>query len=899
MHAEQRLGVLGRGRGSEFLNLRDGMSMTSFRQQRSLHSRHFRLDSDAIVAPVPASVRAKPDIQRFIDAHRQHGHRRAALDPLGVASPAEGFSLQPERFGLAGAQAVTPDGSALLGARDVRELDQRLKAIYCGPLALDCSGVRDEVRSAWLFARMESAVLPSPRGGSELLDSLIRVHAWEQYVAERFPESKRFSLEGCETLVPLLDALFEAAAGHGIGDVFLGTPHRGRVNVLVNALGMSAADVLDYFDPQSPHPERHRDLIYHLGGRHAVTTRQGEISVTLAHNPSHLQSVYPVVMGMTRAGQAQQASSPGAANAMAIVLHGDAAFAGQGVVMETLVLTQRPGYSVGGAVHVIINNQVGFTEPNPMDAQMARYCTDVTRVIDAPVLRINADAPEHVQRAAEIALEYRMKFGADVVIDLIGFRRLGHSEHDVPMLTAPHLAAMAEHKPTVVEVYGAALASAGAATDAEMTAYIAAGRTAAREAFARDAVRAHASSRPAQAAAPPVSSLSRHRLQAMVSAMTRLPEGFQPHPYIEALIRRWRAMADDEGARADWCFAENVAYASTLDTGIDVRVSGLDVRRGTFFHRHAVWHNQATSGAGSDEFIPLHQLGTGAARFDIVNSVLSEEAVLGFEYGYSVQDRRGLTIWEAQFGDFVNGAQVFVDQYISAGEEKWDYRSALALLLPHGYEGVGPEHSNAYLSRFLALCGADNMRVACPSTSAQWFHLLRRQAFSDVRKPLIVMTPKTTLYSEPASHSPVRQLLEGEFQPVLDDAEVAAPSGVTRVVLCSGKLYYDLQRARLAGTCIHVALLRLEQFYPFPQAALARVLERYPRLQTLVWAQEETRNQGAWAFVRDELEALCPSSARLQEVSRPVTASGATASHIVHRREQQELVARALGRSAG
>ncbi len=881
------------------------MSSTSLHQRPGLDRRHFRLDADLVAAPLPTATRAKPDVQRFIDAHREQGHRCASLDPLGAGSLPDAQRLSPQRFGLSPADALTVDGSAWLGARDVQELDRRPKAIYCGPLALDCSGMRDDARRAWLHARMESAAAASQGNACGLLERLVQVQAWEQHVVRRFPHAKRFSLEGCESLVPLLDALIEQAAAHGIGEVFMGMPHRGRVNVLVNVLGMPPADVLDYLDPQAAHPELHRDLVYHLGGQHAVATRHGEISVTLAHNPSHLQSVYPVVMGMTRASQARQTSRLGIRKALALVLHGDAAFAGQGVVMETLVLTQKPGYSVGGTVHVIINNQLGFTEPNRMDAQLPRYCTDVTRMVDVPVLRVNADAPGQLLRAAQIAVDYRMKFGADVVIDLIGYRRLGHSEHDDPSLTSPRVYPMAAHKASVVDVYGADLAAAGVATGAEMAAYITNARMAADEAFSRSAVHAAPASHAEQAAVlhtpslassrPP--SLSRAELQAAVAAMTRLPEGFEAHPFIQKLVQQWQGVAHDDSAPADWCFAENMAYASTLGAGIGVRVSGLDVRRGTFMHRHAVWHNQASTSGDGAEFIPLQQLGAGAAHFDVVNSVLSEEAVLGFEYGYSVQDQRSLTVWEAQFGDFVNGAQVYVDQYISAGEEKWGCRSALALLLPHGYEGVGPEHSNAFLSRFLQLCGGDNLRVACPSTSAQWFHLLRRQAFSEVRKPLVVMTPKVVLHKEAASHSPVGQLLEGEFQPVLDDAEVLAPADVTRVVVCSGKLYYDLQRARVASACTGVALLRLEQLYPFPQAALARALERYPRLRTLVWAQEETRNQGAWAFVRDELAALCPPGAALQEVARPATASGATSSHAVHLRQQRELAARAIGLS--
>ncbi len=870
------------------------MSATSSLRSSQALRYHFSAEAEIIAAPALATVRTKPNVQRFIDAHRQQGHRSAALDPWGSAHAMAAPHLLPARFGLRPGDGLTTDGSTLLGALQVRDLDQRLKAIYCGPLALDSSAVRDEVRQAWLHARMESAAAAAPLGGSGLLDRLIQAEAWEHHVLQRFPHGKRFSLEGCEALLPLLDALMGQAATQGVKEVFLGMPHRGRVNVLVNVLGMPPADVLDHFDPQSRQPELHRDLVYHLGGRSAVMTRHGEISVTLACNPSHLQSVYPVVMGMAHASQARREPPASADCTLAIVMHGDAAFAGQGVVMETLALTQKAGYSVGGAVHVIINNQMGFTEPNPMDPWAPRYCTDVTRMIDAPVLRANADAPEQVLRAAEIAIDYRMTFGGDVVIDLVGYRRLGHSEHDIPELTSPQRYAHVASKPSVVEIYGAVLASRSEASDAGMASYIARARAAATAALARGTPAAAVPPRATPAPPPPIAPVSRPWLVATMSAMTRLPEDFQPHPIVQELIARWNATARNATATADWCLAENAAYASALDAGIPVRISGMDVRRGTFLHRHAVWHNQAASAGDDDEFVPLRQLGANAARFDVVNSVLSEEAVLGFEYGYSVEDPRTLTIWEAQFGDFVNGAQVFVDQYICGGEEKWGYRSALTLLLPHGYEGIGPEHSSAYLNRFLDLCAGDNLRVACPSTSAQMFHLLRRQAFCETRKPLVVFSPKGALYQEETSHSPVAQLLEGEFQPVLDDDEADAGE-VTRVVLCSGKLYYDLRRARQAGACGHVALLRLEQFHPFPEAALTRILARYAGMRTLVWAQEENRNQGAWSFVRDELAALCPQSAQLHAVARPATASGATSSVAIHQRQQRDLVARAIG----
>ncbi|HEY8876539.1 MAG TPA: 2-oxoglutarate dehydrogenase E1 component, partial [Roseateles sp.] len=726
--------------------------------------------------------------------------------------------------------------------------------------------------------------LPPTQASLALLDRLIQVEAWEHHVAQRFPDVKRFSLEGCEALLPLLDALVAQAARHGVGELFMGMPHRGRVNVLVNLLGMAPAQVLDHFDPASPHTERHRDLAYHLGARRDVETAHGPVRLTLAPNPSHLQSIFPVVLGMTYAAQQR-------GRAAAIVLHGDAAFAGQGVVMEALMLSQRAGYAIGGCVHVVVNNQLGFTTPHPMDAAATRYCTDIARCIDAPVLRVNADAPEQLAHAAALAMAYRERFGADVVIDLVGFRRHGHSEHDEPALTSPRLYPMASRRPSVVEVHAAALVAAGLRGQDEMTRHVEKQRGAAAQAFASSGATAEADAAAPQASHAAAVPLTHDGLQAWVGAMTGLPRGFVPHAIVVQRATQWQRAASGE-APVDWCFAENMAYASLLVSGVGVRVSGMDVARGTFMHRQAVWHNQALS--GPDEFVPLRQLAT-AAHFEVVNSPLSEEAVLGFEYGHSVQRPADLTVWEAQYGDFVNGAQVFVDQYIASGEEKWGQRSALAVLLPHGYEGVGPEHSNGFLSRFLQLCGAGNLRVAYPSTAAQWFHLLRRQALDVERKPLIVMTPKSTLYKDADSHSPLAALLEGRFETVLDDPQ-ARPEEVRRLVLCSGKLRHELARARNADpeAARHVALVSLEQLYPFPRAELAAVLARYSKLESLVWAQEETLNQGAWHFVRDDLAELAPGGLCWRPVARAVTAAGACSSQPLHGRQQAELIARVL-----
>lgn len=885
--------------------------------------------SDASASPAASpssSPRLRPGIAALIDAFRRQGHRHARLDPLAgppTASDAGAFDLS--RFDLADDDAVAEAGGSVLGVADARALRQRLSALYCGALTLDLSAVRDESRRSWWSARFESDDAPlSADAARALLRRLARVEGWERHLANRFPHGKRFSLEGNEALLPLLDAVLEAGAALGVDQVLMGMPHRGRVNVLANLLGHPVDALIDYFEPAPAHPERQRDLVYHLGGTSRVQTAHGAVRLRLASNPSHLQSVYPVVVGMARAARSAAGERPD--RCMAVMMHGDAAFAGQGVVMETLALGLKPGYEVGGVIHVVINNQLGFTEPNPMDAGAARYCTDATRGVDAPVLRVHADDPEAVLRAARLAVDYRARFGTDVVIDLVGYRRLGHSEHDVPQLTSPALYRRMPAKPGVTALYARRLTAEGRLREDDAAAVAA-------------QVDAFDPSRPLEGAAPiaddaplrPEGHAPIGDLHDVLEALAQVPEGFEPHPLLRDQASRWRGMADDARRPADWCTAETLAWAQVLRAGTGVRISGLDVQRGTFLHRHAVWHHQrrevdagggppmAAAGRMRDHtcddvhedkrlsepstWTPLSRFASAGARLEVVNSLLAEEAVLGFEYGHSVHARDVLTVWEAQFGDFVNGAQVYLDQYLSSGEEKWGDTSALTVLLPHGYEGVGPEHSNGFLARILQLCGADNLRVAMPSTSGQYAALLQRQALDPVRKPLIVMTPKAVLLAEPRSHTPVGVLAAGRFEPVLDDdtLDEAQAGRVRRVVLSSGKVHYDLLSARqaMAGSLADpmagpTALVRVEQLYPFPSESLSAVLRRYPLLEELVWTQEETRNQGAWHFVRDELEALLPDGAWLCEVSRAVTAAGATASPVIHRWQQAELVRQAL-----
>ncbi|HLO93869.1 MAG TPA: 2-oxoglutarate dehydrogenase E1 component, partial [Burkholderiaceae bacterium] len=776
----------------------------------------------------------------------------------------------------------------------VAGLQRRLLALYTGALSLDCSALRDDTRRHWLQARFEAASAPVDRAqGLRWLERLVEVQAWEQFVEQRLPQEKRFSLAGCEGLVLLLDALCEQAAAQGVQALEMGMPHRGRLAVLALLLQMPVADILEALDSESHRPRP--DLAYHHGAEARLDTAHGPLALRLAPNPSHLQSIQPVVLGRTRACQDGQSALPRAQVAMALLLHGDAAFDGQGIVGETLLLSRHPAYEVGGSVHVLINNQIGFTTPHAADPLRQRYASDASRVIDAPVLRVRADAPEQLARAAELAVAYRMAFGADVVIDLVGFRRPGHSEHDLPMLTRPQLQRLAEAHPSAADQYGAELVASGRCEPQQWLVLRSQGplRALARlSRLAREPRRpapSVAEPRPSYDAQPPLPALDATQLQVLLARLCAVPEGFTVHEHLARLHQRWSRLARQGAGAVDWCLAENLAHATVLASGQSMRLSGMDVERGTFMHRHAVWHAQDER---MDRHVPLQSPSRGAARFEIVNSPLSEAAALGFEYGYSLLRPEVLTLWEAQFGDFVNGAQVYLDQYIASGEAKWGLASGLTLLLPHGHEGVGPEHSNAHLGRLLQLCAEQNLRLACPSDSAQWFHLLREQARVQPRRPLIVFTPKTQLLQDPLSHAPLERLMEGSFRPL--QHVLAASSRCDRVWLCSGKLRHELARALRDAGDAHTALWSLEQLYPLPAEALAQALSLLPKLRELLWIQEEQRALGAWPLLREGLEAVCPPGVALRCISRPDSAAGPSASPRQHRAEQQQLWMQAL-----
>ncbi|MGI4861841.1 MAG: 2-oxoglutarate dehydrogenase E1 component [Janthinobacterium lividum] len=835
-------------------------------------------------------------VANFISAYRDHGYRVARIDPLDLMSAVAVQELTPQWHGLLSETLFPGDAANQESDAGIAGLHQRLQDVYCGPVGLDASGVRDAARREWLFNAMEAGqalARPAPADQVGLLRRLLAAEEWERFVQRDFPQAKRFSLEGCESMLPLMDTLVEMAALHGIGKVFVGMPHRGRLNALVNLMGYPPEQMLEYLDTKSARSVAQQDLPYHFGGLSAKETAYGKVMLFLAHNPSHLQSVHPVVSGMSRAASDNEGGN--GSSCVPIVIHGDAAFAGQGVVMETLNLTQAEGYSLGGTIHIVVNNQIGFTTPNPLKPEVNRYCTDIARMIDAPVFHVNADHPEDVLAVARVAFDYRMAFGVDVVIDLVGYRRLGHAEQDIPSVTQSALHARIDRHPTVTALYGDQMV----ATDVVSTVVLGELRARAATAFHEDA-RAEWQFPPEAplssiAQTPDAAALSLVRLRELVRAMTAIPAGQRFHDVIHRLIGQWRDAVTGEDKMANWCLAENLAYASLLSDGHGVRISGMDVGRGTFMHRHAVWHASEPSPDFAERFIPLERVAMPGTHFDVVNSPLSEEAVLGFEYGYSTHSQRDLVIWEAQYGDFVNGAQIMIDQYIVSGEAKWGYQSALVILLPHGHEGVGPEHSSGYLSRFLQLCAGDNIRVAFPSNAAQWFHLLRLQALSPQRKPLVVMTPKAQLYANPRSHSAMRELVDGVFQPVLPDVAPRDAAAVTRVVLCSGKVFYALQDARDAADTGTVALLRIELLYPFPQEALRAALAPFVNLTEIVWMQEEDANQGAWQFVRDHLDDARGATVTVRRVCPASTPSGARSSARMQQQDQADLIAAALG----
>ncbi|HQW09976.1 MAG TPA: 2-oxoglutarate dehydrogenase E1 component [Steroidobacteraceae bacterium] len=845
-------------------------------------------------------------VARLVQIWANRGHLVAQLDPLGLLERPMPRVLELDYFGLTEAdldtEFFTGSRSGSIAQRlPLREIIKQLRLIYGGPIGAEFAHVSDTEQRLWLQDEFQAGRLLGTFTADEkknFLWQLTTAEGLERYLHTKYVGQKRFSLEGGDALIPLLDDLVQRGGVAGIEECIIGMAHRGRLNVLVNVLGKSPSVLFSEFEGKydTAHLQGSGDVKYHKGFSADLRTPGGNVHVALAFNPSHLEIVNPVVEGSVRARQERRGDTAGD-RVLPILIHGDAAFAGQGVVMETLQLSQVRGFATGGTVHIVVNNQVGFTISNPEDARSTMYCSDIAKMLEAPIFHVNADDPEAVVFVTRLALAYRMRFHQDVVIDLVCYRRHGHNEADEPAATQPLMYQAIRKQPTARKIYADRLVAEGVITGAEATDFIEQYRTGLDE--GRPQARASLgmigntftvdwSKYAAIDWQERVGSVGPERLHALGERITAVPPGFTLHPRVAHVIANRVKMLAGE-LPFDWGCAETLAYASLLEEGFPVRISGQDVGRGTFFHRHTVLHEQQSGAV----HIPLQHVKPDQPRFQVIDSVLSEEAVMGFEYGYSTTEPHALVIWEAQFGDFMNGAQVVIDQFISSGEAKWGRMCGLVLYLPHGYEGQGPEHSSARLERFLQLCAENNMQVCVPSTPAQMFHMIRRQMLRSFRKPLVVMTPKSLLRHD-LSVSSLEDLARGRFANVLDESDELAPAAVRRVVFCSGKVYFDLLKARRRDAIRDVALVRIEQLYPFPTDEYAAVLRRYPAARDVVWCQEEPQNQGAWYQIRHRLQEKLPAGSELLYAGRPPAAAPATGILKVHELEQAALIEAAL-----
>jgi 2-oxoglutarate dehydrogenase E1 component len=783
----------------------------------------------------------------------------------------------------------------------LRNILRDLKFIYTDTIGAEFAHVSDSEERLWLqdgfqVARMQRRFSVDEK--KNILWQLTAAEGLERYLHTKYVGQKRFSLEGGDSLIPLLDDLVQQGGKSGVEETIIGMAHRGRLNVLVNLLGKSPKDLFSEFEGQYDLAKLRGsgDVKYHKGFSADLKTGSGNVHVALAFNPSHLEVVNAVVEGSARARQERRGDELGD-KVLPVQIHGDAAFAGQGVIMETLQLSQARGFSTGGTVHVIINNQVGFTTSDPHDARSTLYCSDVAKMVEAPILHVNADDPEAVCFVIRFALEYRMRFHKDVVIDLVCYRRHGHNEADEPAATQPLMYQVIRKKPTVRQLYADRLASEGVLTAADAAAMMEQYRAGLDEGKPQARAALGLIGNPYTVDwseyvgadwEPVKTGVDMGRLRVLGKAITAYPTDWNLHPRVLAIMQAREKMINGDLA-LDWGCAENLAYASLLQEGYPVRLTGQDSGRGTFFHRHAVLHDQLTGRS----YIPLQHLAMNQPKFTVIDSVLSEEAVMGFEYGFSTTEPRCLTIWEGQFGDFCNGAQVIIDQFISSGEAKWGRLSGITLFLPHGYEGQGPEHSSARLERFLQLCAEFNMQVCVPSTPAQMFHMLRRQMVRPLRKPLIIMTPKSLL-RHPLSVSRLEELAGSGFQTVIDEIDDIKPSAATRIVFCSGKVYFDLLKSRREAKVDTVAIVRIEQLYPFPSEEYEAILQKYPNAREIVWCQEEPQNQGGWYQIRHRLQSKLGAKHELLYAGRAGAAAPATGIAALHEQQQKNLVAAAL-----
>ncbi|MBI2993336.1 MAG: 2-oxoglutarate dehydrogenase E1 component [Gammaproteobacteria bacterium] len=852
-----------------------------------------------------AAHQKQVSVLQLINAHRFRGHQQADLDPLRQHERPPVPELDLSYHGLTESDLdATFNPGSLFAPKEVRlrEILGIIRTTYCRTIGAEYMHINETEQKRWIQQRLEEVRATPDFPASKrkrVLERVIAANTIEEYLHTKYVGQKRFSLEGSESLIPALDEIVQCSGVHGIREVVIGMAHRGRLNVLVNIIGKLPHELFGEFEGKGNAETSSGDVKYHLGYSSDIQTPGGVVHLTLAFNPSHLEIIDPVVEGSVRARQDRRLDKS-RDQVLPILLHGDAAFAGQGVVSETFQLSQARGYTTGGTVHIIVNNQIGFTTSDPLDSRSTLYCTDVAKIVQAPILHVNGDDPEAVVYVAKLALDFRMEFKKDVVIDIVCFRRHGHSEADEPAATQPIMYQKIRNHPTVRAIYSDKLAAEGLVSRDE------ADGVAKRYVESLDSNHAVAGALATQVDTQFLinyspfkgnswfteadTAISAEQLRHLSARITSVPDGFRLHPTVQRIIENRKRMGAGE-MPMDWGFAETMAYAALLDQGYPVRISGQDSGRGTFFHRHAVFHNHDDG----QTYLPLQHIRSGQPTFLVVNSPLSEEAVLAFEYGYSSAEPNALVVWEAQFGDFANGAQVVFDQFISSCEAKWGRYCGLTVFLPHGYDGQGPEHSSARLERYLQLCAQENMQVCVPSTPGQMFHMLRRQMLRPYRKPLIVMSPKSLLRHK-LSTSPVDVLTKGRFELVIDEADALNRAEITRLLFCAGKVYYDLLEARRKNEIRNIAIARLEQLFPFPQKAVKEVIDSYPNLKEVVWVQEEPKNQGSWYYMqsRGTMIGCLGEQHTFGYAGRFYSASPAVGYMSVHLKQQKALVDDAL-----
>ncbi|MBS9783534.1 MAG: 2-oxoglutarate dehydrogenase E1 component [Pasteurella sp.] len=841
---------------------------------------------------------------QFINAHRFRGYLEANLDPLNYyrwkTSNVPELDYHYHGFSDADLDESFTIDHYVYNRKNItlRELAKNLKETYCGTIGLEFMHVQDQEQKMWLQAKMESILnkpLFTPQEQVKFLEELTAADGIERYLGAKFPGAKRFSLEGSDAFIPMMKEIIRHAARQGMSDVTMGMAHRGRLNMLINVLGKKPAELFDEFSGKHSDDDRTGDVKYHQGFSSHFAVNDKLMHLVLAFNPSHLEIVNPVVIGSTRARQTRKKDTEHN-KVLAVTVHGDSAIAGQGVVQETLNMSHARGYTVGGAIRIVINNQIGFTTSNPRDTRSTEFCTDIAKMVQAPIIHVNGDDPEAVAFAAQMAVEYRALFKRDIFIELISYRRHGHNEADEPMATQPMMYSIIKKHPTPRKIYADRLINEGIVTEEQVTEIVNLYRDALDNGDCVVPEWRHMDKTKADWVAyldhewtdPYESKFDQARFTTLAKRVASYPETVTPQSRVAKIYQDRQAMAKGDKLY-DWGMAETMAYATLLDDGANIRLSGEDAGRGTFFHRHCVVHNQK-DGTG---YIPLTNLHSNQGYFEVWDSVLSEEAVLAFEYGYAVTLPKTLTIWEAQFGDFANGAQIVIDQFISSGEQKWGRMCGLVMLLPHGYEGQGPEHSSARLERYLQLCAQHNMQICIPSTPAQVYHMLRRQAIRKMRRPLIVLSPKSLL-RHPLAVSTQDELVNGTFQNVISEIDNLDPKQVKRVVLCSGKVYYDLLEQRRKNEQNDVAIIRIEQLYPYPLEDVLKILKPYRHVKEYIWCQEEPQNQGAWYSSKHHFEESIPKKATLRYAGREASASPAAGSMTLHTQQQKQLVDDAL-----